>query len=193
MMPHSNRGRVFGGILVMLAVALVATGLAWPTPAPAPADTAAADTGTSISDVAGIVVQVAAGLVAVAIAIAVLIIGTRAAAPGAQRAVRAARAWRSRRRERHQDSARQGGRAPLPAGKPRPTMKRMATALILCMTVVVAVVAAVALVINFEHGRALATVNGEHGWRGVLWPLAVDGLMIAASLVGLDGSLGGRG
>ncbi|SFE69714.1 Protein of unknown function [Actinopolyspora alba] len=67
----------------------------------------------------------------------------------------------------------------------RPPMRRLALVLVLLMAAVVGLVATVALALNFEHGRELATLNAERGWRSLLWPLAVDGLLLAASLVGL--------
>lgn len=46
----------------------------------------------------------------------------------------------------------------------------------------VSVVAAVAAVASYVHLHALATEAGE-GWRAVLIPLSVDGLLVAASMV----------
>lgn len=63
--------------------------------------------------------------------------------------------------------------------------RRIALVFVLIMAALVSGVAVVALVLNYQHGRELAALNGEHGIRAVLWPLAVDGLLIAASLVGL--------
>ncbi|WP_190824835.1 DUF2637 domain-containing protein [Saccharopolyspora pogona] len=183
MMPQGNRRRVIGGILATLAVALIPAAMFWPAPDqdPAPAETALGKAGTSITDVTSTAVHLAAGLVAVAVAvaIAVIVIG---AAPGVQHAVRIARAWRAGRSARKEGDAQASG-----SGAPaaRPTLKRVARVIVLVMAVVVSAVAAFALALNFDHGRALAELNGEHGWRAHIWPLTVDGLLISASLVGL--------
>lgn len=67
----------------------------------------------------------------------------------------------------------------------QPSMRRAALILISIMSGVVALVGVVALALNFEHGRQLASLNGEAGWRACAWPLAVDGLLIGAGLVTL--------
>jgi hypothetical protein len=48
-------------------------------------------------------------------------------------------------------------------------------------TIAVAAVAAVAATVSFEHQRTLAAFAGE-GWRAWLLPIAVDGLVLAASM-----------
>ena len=48
----------------------------------------------------------------------------------------------------------------------------------------VVVVAAVAAVVSYEHMRALAELAGEQ-WRAAMLPLAVDGMMLAASMTAL--------
>lgn len=49
-----------------------------------------------------------------------------------------------------------------------------------------AVVAAVAAVVSYEHASALVRAHGESGWAGRLIPLTVDGLIYASSMVMLD-------
>lgn len=46
----------------------------------------------------------------------------------------------------------------------------------------VVLVALVAAIVSYSHMRALAVRAGE-GWRSILLPLSVDGLLVAASLV----------
>ncbi len=48
---------------------------------------------------------------------------------------------------------------------------------------VVAVVAAIAGAISYGHMHDWASANGEPAWRALLFPLSVDGLLIAASVV----------
>lgn len=55
-----------------------------------------------------------------------------------------------------------------------PTIRRTTTA-------AVAIVAAVAAAVSYEHMRTLGTLAGE-GWRADVLPLSVDGLVVAASM-----------
>jgi hypothetical protein len=48
---------------------------------------------------------------------------------------------------------------------------------------VVAVVATIAGAISYGHMHDWASANGEPSWRALLFPLSVDGLLIAASVV----------
>jgi hypothetical protein len=48
---------------------------------------------------------------------------------------------------------------------------------------VVAVVAGIAGAISYGHMHDWASANGEPSWRALLFPLSVDGLLIAASVV----------
>jgi hypothetical protein len=47
-------------------------------------------------------------------------------------------------------------------------------------------VAAVAAVASYEHAYALVRAHGETGWSARLFPLTVDGLIYASSMVMLD-------
>jgi hypothetical protein len=47
-------------------------------------------------------------------------------------------------------------------------------------------VAAVAAVASYEHAYELVRAHGESGWTARLFPLAVDGLIYASSMVMLD-------
>lgn len=58
-------------------------------------------------------------------------------------------------------------------------------------TVAVIVVAVVAGVASYDHQRALAALAGE-GWRSVLFPLSVDGLLTAATMLMLTRRREGR-
>jgi hypothetical protein len=49
-------------------------------------------------------------------------------------------------------------------------------------TAAVVVVAVVAGVASYDHQRALAELAGE-GWRSLLFPLSVDGLLTAATML----------
>jgi hypothetical protein len=59
--------------------------------------------------------------------------------------------------------------------------------------VVVTAVAGIAAAISYGHMHDWATANGEPSWRALLFPLSVDGLLIAASAVLLADSRAGRG
>jgi hypothetical protein len=81
------------------------------------------------------------------------------------------------------------GRAPAPATMPdagtrqttNTTLPGVSGAIRRTTVVAVTVVAAVAAVVSFAHMHDLAVKAGE-GWRAWLLPLAVDGLIIAASM-----------
>lgn len=175
-MMHVRRRRVIGGTITALAAALVPTAASWPVESSSPQDP-----GAWLIPVVGIVLQVAAAVAALAVAGAAVWWSL----PHARQAVRTARAWHLRHRARCRDRASRSTSGQSPAPGARPTLKRAAFVIVLVMAAIVSGVAAVALALNFEHGRQLSELNGEHGWRAAVWPLAVDGLLLASSLVGL--------
>jgi hypothetical protein len=91
---------------------------------------------------------------------------------------RARRRWFSRRPET------------TPADRDRVAFDRIA--LVAASVISVAGVALMAGAISFGHMHDWAAVNGEPAWRQPLFPLSVDGLVIAGSVVLLADSLAGR-
>jgi hypothetical protein len=65
-------------------------------------------------------------------------------------------------------------------------------ALLWATVAVVVAVAGIAGAISYGHMHDWASVNGEPAWRALLFPLSVDGLLIAASAVLLADSRAGR-
>ncbi len=55
-----------------------------------------------------------------------------------------------------------------------------------------AAVAAVAAVISYRHAYELVSTHGETGLTARLMPFTVDGLIVAASMLILDGNRRGR-
>src|SRR4051812_47171160 len=56
----------------------------------------------------------------------------------------------------------------------------------------VIVLAAIAAVVSYRHMHQLAVRHGESPWSAALIPLAVDGMIVAASLALLEDSRAGR-
>lgn len=55
-----------------------------------------------------------------------------------------------------------------------------------CTVLAVVAVAAVAAYVSYWHAVEVVTSHGEHGVMGHLYPVAIDGIIVAASMVLLD-------
>lgn len=166
-MMHLSRRRVAGGLAAALAT-VGAFGVV----------ALAADPGSS--GLPAWLHTVLAAAIATA-ALSGALVGTvwavRLILPHVRRGVRALRARRIRRR------ARAARRAPRPTTAPGSMQRRAARVIVAVVVAAVLAVVAVAVALNYAHARDVALANGETGWRALLYPIPVDGLLIASSLV----------
>jgi Protein of unknown function (DUF2637) len=91
--------------------------------------------------------------------------------------------WRARHTPVVRAEARQrreAGRAPRPAPLPGDWLVRWATVL------AVVAVAGVAAYVSYWHAVDVVTRHGEQGVKGHLYPVVIDGIIVAASMVVLD-------
>ncbi len=57
---------------------------------------------------------------------------------------------------------------------------------------IVVALGAAAAIVSYSHALVVATANGQHGWTATLTPLTIDGLVLVAGLVLLDGARRGQ-
>lgn len=165
-MMHLSRRHVVGGLTAALTTAGVLVLAVAPTPGAA-----------SLPAWSHTLLAAALALTALALALLLTAGSVRVILPQARRGVRTLRARRIRRR------ARTARRAPTPTTAPGSMQRRAARVIVAVVVAAVLAVVGVAVALNYAHARDVALANGETGWRALLYPIPVDGLLISSSLV----------